>query len=139
MKQNNAGVTLVELMVTVAIVGILAAIAYPSYQRYVQRASRTDAKARLMEVSQDLQKCFTRYMSYTNASCAIYNDVSDADGVPTEKRRYVITIQAPTARTYTLTATPQGAQALDADCMNLTLTESGVRGRSGTGDPQTCW
>ena len=69
MKMRQAGITLLELMIVVTIVGILAAIAYPSYRQQVIRSTRTEAKVALQQSAQALEKCFTRYMAYNHASC----------------------------------------------------------------------
>ena len=63
------GFTLIELLVVAAIVAILAAIAYPSYLEQVIKTRRAEGKATLNEVSQRLERCFTRFGSYLNANC----------------------------------------------------------------------
>ncbi len=138
LSQRMRGVTLIELMVAVAIVGILAAIAYPSYQRQVQQTRRTDGLAMLLEVSQRLERCFTRFNSYTAAGCAIDEAVEDGDGLPSAESWYVITNENRSATTFRLEAAPQGAQTADTRCGTLTLTHTGARGATGTA-PDSCW
>ena len=140
MRRQNLGITLMELMIVVAIVGILASIAYPSYRQYVIRSTRTEAKVALMQISQDLEKCFTRFHLFDTADCAVAVQLDD--GITTEDANYVVTIEherIATAPSYVLTATAQGAQANDAECANFTLNELGQRGVTGTSTAARCW
>lgn len=139
-RQRTAGVTLVELMIAVAIVGILAAIAYPSYQAQVRRGDRADGKAELMEAAQEMEKCYTRYGVYNNAACNSYNGILGNNRV-SENGRYLITF-APgsvTRNTYTLRATRQPAFGPDPECGVLTVNQSGVRTRDGNAPMNRCW
>jgi type IV pilus assembly protein PilE len=136
MEYRQRGITLVELMITVAIVGILAAIAYPSYRSQVIRTTRTEGKTALEQRALQMEKCFTRYMVYNSANCAAAQPAADR---VTSDGHYRIAISRPGATTFTLTATPQGAQATDAECANLTIDETGRRGTTGTETPERCW
>lgn len=128
------GVTLLELMIVVAVVGILAAIAYPSYQDQVRRTHRADGKAMLIQTSQQLERCYSRFSSYNNAGCVIAFPLTSDDG------HYVITATARTATAFTLDATPQGGQADDTDCGVLRLRSTGVEGSLGADtDANGCW
>jgi type IV pilus assembly protein PilE len=135
-KQGMRGVTLIELMVVVVIIGILVAIAYPGYQSQLQKTRRADGKAALLNEAQRLERCFTRYNTYAHADC----DVAAAlvAGVFSPDRWYLVTDSAPAATSYALVATPQGAQAGDAQCLNLTLNNRGVRTATGA-VPANCW
>lgn len=123
------GFTLIELMIVVVILGILAAIAYPSYVSQVTKAKRSDGQIALMENAQALERCFSQFNAYNNANCTI--TAASPEG------HYAITV-ARTATTFTLTATPQASQT-DPVCANFTLTNVGVQGISGTGTVAACW
>lgn len=136
MQRKQTGVTLVELLITVAIVGILAAIAYPSYRNQVMRSTRTEGKVALEQRAQQLEKCYTRYMSYVHAQCAAGRATADGN---TADQHYRINGNI-TATTFTLTATPINGQAADAECNVLRLTETGRRDIvGGTGTAERCW
>jgi type IV pilus assembly protein PilE len=139
-RSNSAGVTLVELLIAVAIVGILAAIAYPSYQAQVRRGMRTDAKAELMEAAQELEKCYTRYGAYNNAACNSYN-ATQAGNRLSEKGKYLITFLpgTVTANTFILQAALVPGRGLDPECGMLTIDQSGLRSRSGNAPVDRCW
>ena len=136
----QAGVTLMELMITVAIIGILASIAYPSYRAYVIRSNRADAKIGLQQAGQTLEGCFTRFHRYDDAGCDLATTLAGA-GVKTPGGNYLVTIffGVSPASAYTLTATPQGGQAADTKCMNFTITQANLHGVSGSGPVSECW
>ena len=134
--KQQRGFTLIELLVAVAILGIIAAIAIPSYNEYVTRSNRTEGKAILMNAAQALERCFTRYNAYNDGNCDIGLPISS------ENDHYQMTAanQTINAGTYELVAVPQGIQATrDTGCANFTLTHNGTRGVSGTEDVQDCW
>ena len=137
LRRHARGMTLVELMVTVVIVGILVAIGYPSYQRQVEQSRRADGKTMLLTAAQQLERCFTRFHSYTAGGCDVATDIADG-GMPSLDGWYLITDGNPGAATYTLVATPQDGQALDTRCGALSLTHTGARAADGT-VPDRCW
>jgi type IV pilus assembly protein PilE len=146
-KRTNAGFTLIELMIVVAIVGILAAIAYPSYSQYIIRSHRNVAKGDLMELQQWMERNYTltnRYDRLPNGAAlnAAQLPFTSSPRDPGSTARYIISFSVvPTTVQYTLLATAQAVQN-DAQCGNLTLSSSGVRGASGAStaaEINECW
>lgn len=122
MKHPHRGFTLIELMIVLAIVGILSAIAYPSYAEYTRRGYRADARAGLLQAQQWLERASTATGNYPAALPSALTWATDGT------KRYLISytpVGAPVA-SFTLTATRRGAQA-DDRCGDFTLTNTGVR------------
>ena len=136
--KNQNGFTLIELMIVVAIIGIIAGIAYPSYMESVRKSNRADAKATLNDIAHRLQRCFTTYNAYNDANCGVATDLGGGPIVSPEGMYSVSAVLAPT--TYTLTAAPIAgtSQAADTKCGSLTLTNAGVRNASGSYGAE-CW
>lgn len=133
---TNKGFTLIEVMITVAIVGILASIALPSYNQYVREARRADGTGALLNAAHNLERCASNFGTYNNANC---NGLAPAAGVDSPEGFYKITIATRTASTFSYTAAAQNNQANDASyCNNLTMDNAGVKG-AGTGTVSDCW
>lgn len=134
--RRAAGFTLIELMIAVAVVGILAAIAYPSYQQFVRKSNRTDATRTMMQDAQALQRCYSQAYTYTGCVTAPAGTVNSPNGY------YSITI-APAATTYTITATTlAGPQANDTRCKTFVILSTGqqtAQDSGGADSTQTCW
>lgn len=128
------GFTLIELMIVVAIVGILAAIAYPAYTNHVRQTHRGNAQAEMLRIAQDMERCAARTRNYADTACLTGLPFA----VPAQNARYNISAVA-TATTFTLTATPTtvGGQNLDA-CRTMTIDHRGVRATIPT-STITCW
>ena len=122
-RQAQRGFTLIELMIVVAIVGILSAIAYPSYQEYVRRGHRAEARAGLLQAAQWMERAATATGTYPKTA----QFPASLKTVPND--RYDISVNS-NGSTFTLTAAPKGAQASDK-CGNYTLTNTGLRGANG--------
>lgn len=124
--KKNQGFTLIELMITVAVVGILAAIAYPSYQSYLRRGHRADAQAYMMDLAQRQQQ----YLTDNRAYAPDVNSLSAP--VPANVAGFytVQIVTGATPPTFTITATAKGSQAPDG---NLSIDNTGAKA------PSTKW
>ena len=148
----SAGFTLMELMITVAIVGILASIALPSYSSYIARSRRADARTQLVQVAQFMQRFYAANDAYNEdrASNGVLTQVpasltvSPADGT----KLYDLTIPAGTLTitSYVIQMVPVAGRAMANDeCGTYTLTSTGIRGVTVAGTPGSaalrdkCW
>jgi type IV pilus assembly protein PilE len=143
---RQAGVTLIELMVVVAIVAAIFAFAFPSYERYIVRAKRAVGQNVLMQVADRQQQFFMDNKRFaadlTNLGFGANPFIVDDDGAGTVAGDvdavYSVTLSNVTATTWTATATPVGAQlSRDTFCGNLTINQAGAKGKSGGAD--NCW
>lgn len=124
---RQQGVTLIELMVVVTILGILAAIAYPSYRAQVMRSHRSDAKIALERAAQTIERCYTNSQPKTYAGCVPLAQVT-AGTATSDNGYYAIDFSAvPNATTFTLRATALGGQLSDTDCRVFTLNSINAR------------
>jgi type IV pilus assembly protein PilE len=125
------GMTLIELVIVMAVMGILLTLAVPSYQSYMLRVHRTEAIRMLLQASMCQQRIYASHGNYDTRRCR----------PDSEYQRYQVTYQPPDTqgRTYIAMASPKGAQLADA-CGSLSLDQNGARSISGVGGSiMKCW
>ncbi len=151
MRQRQAGFTLIELMIAVAIVAILAMVAVPSYREHIQRGKRADGKAFLLDLASRQERFYTQYSSYTGVLTKSSGCTASACGLGlsanTSPDRYYTVAMTSTpsgcsatgtlCTGYALTATTNGWT--DDKCRTLTLNHTATKGNSGTGSIDDCW
>ena len=130
LKMKNVGFTLIEVMITVVIVGILASIAYPNYTQFVAKGARADGLAGVMHVA-NLQEQY--YLDHRSFATDMKKLGLNQDPWVVENNYYEVD---PTLSgdDYTVTATAVGVQATrDAACATISLTSTGTK------SPTECW
>ncbi|HCO43734.1 type IV pilin protein [Sinimarinibacterium flocculans] len=143
-RRASGGMTLVEIVIVITIVGILAAIAYPSYMDSITRSNRAAARACLTNYATHMERFYTTNLRYDQdlAGTAIALPALDCASANDTGQHYDYSLSAVAANTFSLQAAPKGVQATrDTTCKTLTLTHTGVRGIAGgaTGTVDDCW
>lgn len=133
-----AGFTLIELMIVVVIVGILAAIVYPSYQESVRKSRRAEAKTLLNDAAARQEQYFTQNKQYASTLAQLRMNATSPGRWYSLQEPTVDTSADGTNIGYTLQANPNNAQTSDTKCGSFTLTSTGVRDATGT-LPGSCW
>jgi len=131
MINKQCGMTLIEIMMVVVIIGILAAIAIPAYSQYVMRAKRTDATSVLLRIAAAQERFYMQHHRYSGDPAAL-----GISGTP--DNLYALTIAGAGTVGYTATATAQGSQAADTGCATFSINQFGQRTATGS-DADACW
>lgn len=145
MKQQK-GFTLIEVMVVVAIIGIISAIAYPSYRENVTRTRRAEARALLTENVQFMEGYFTqnnRFDQDPAGVAVVLRVLTVPRNATATELTYNISLQAVGATTYTLQAVRAAGGTMANDpCGDYTITNTGIRASPNLVSPKTlteCW
>jgi type IV pilus assembly protein PilE len=150
-----------EVLITISIMALLAAVAYPSYQGQISKIRRTEAKQALLKVSQQLERCYTRYRRYNppypddpdnsdNSDCrpADKPPIGPPITVTSDEGHYRISsispsgVQSLAVESFTLYATPLGSQARDSQCAVLRYYSNSDRkafDAAGNDTTSVCW
>jgi type IV pilus assembly protein PilE len=146
-RRGQHGFTLIELMIAVAIIGILLRIAFPAYQNQVMKSRRADAKTALLDLAQREERYLATANQYTTsapalgyASTATVTSTSPMTIQNGSSTFYTIEVATSGTTAFTATAKPTGAQlAKDTQCANFIIDNTGRQTISGTGSATDCW
>jgi type IV pilus assembly protein PilE len=137
----SRGVTLLELLIALAVIGVIAAFAVPAYQRHLMRVHRTEATIALYAVATAQERFHLRHGSYS-AELSAQPPAGLGMNARSDGGRYVLSISlAADGQSFIATATPSrdGSQASDAECQAFSLDHRGRRAISGAGESAACW
>lgn len=123
-KLKSAGMTLIEIMIVIVIVGILAGVAYPNFVDYVREARRADAIGQLLTLQMAQEEYRLKNAAYANIATL---------GITLSSDFYDFSVTNIGAETYTLTATAKGTQVNDSGCTSMTLNQNDQKA------PAACW
>jgi len=131
--KKQKGMTLVELLITVAIVGVLGAVAYPAYTDYVVKSNRSEAKRELVRIANKMEQYYVDHRTYTDDMTLLG---LSADPFITQTGHYSIDTSAQAQGSFVLTATAQSTHATaDPDCTTLSINHIGQK----TAESADCW
>ncbi|HTR01530.1 MAG TPA: type IV pilin protein [Candidatus Acidoferrum sp.] len=139
---KNRGFTMIELLITMAIVGLLAAIAIPTYRQSVLKSNRADAKITLTRLATLEEKYYFRENNYTaNFTDIISGLTGTVTTTTSDKGYYSIALTTTGTTAWTMVATATGNQLLDTDCKTFTLTNTGSKTATNSSNAAntSCW
>ena len=125
--RRQRGVTLMELMVTLVVIALLASIALPTYNTFVERSRRSEAREALADLAARQEQFFLDNKTYATSVGNLGRDTTTANGY------FALSVPTATVTVYILRATAQGVQTKDTDCATMTLTSLNAK------TPTDCW
>lgn len=132
--KNRQGFTLIELLIVIAIIGILAGIAYPSYQSHMIKARRSDAQAELIKAQLKQTSLHILSPSYSNVAASI--------GLPTNHSYYTFSVVSAGATTYSMKAVAKSGTTQADDqvaCKTLFIDQNSSHSSDGSTNNDQCW
>lgn len=132
--RNDAGFSLIELLVATVIVGILAATAIPAYNDYIIKTRRSDAHVALQQFAMAMERYYIENNGYYTGST-----ISDVYQLDSPEGFYEMGFGTVTNQTFIITATPVAPQDADTECSMLSLTHLGAKRTTGTQSVKHCW
>ena len=134
MRKYMRGVTLMELMIVLVIIGILAAVGYPSYTQYLAKAKRNEARSCLLQIATRQETVYLKENSFTTDMGKLGFPV--AANFLTGSESYICTVNAANAQTFSATATYQKGDAEAGKCATFTIDGAGQKSSTPFDD---CW
>ena len=122
----NKGFSLIEILIVLAIAGILASISYPNYRHYIMRVHRTDGQLALLDLACRMETFYAEHETYQTATIATGRDTDVLSSRQSPEGWSTLSLTQVADKTYTLQATPVNTQ--DPRCQSLTLNSSGIKG-----------
>ncbi len=136
MRKSMQGVTLMELMIVVVIIGILTAVAYPNYRQYAARAKRTEARAALLQIATNQERFYLQNNTYTENLTQLGFPITPVFTTDTGSYQVRVDAGSADANNFTATATYQNADTESGKCLTFTID---ARGAKGSGPLLDCW
>ncbi len=134
MRRYMRGVTLMELMIVVVVIGILTAVAYPSYRQYAAKAKRNEAKSALLQIATLQERFYLQNATYTTDMTKLGFPVSD--NFLTDSESYIVDVTAASASAFSATATYQKGDAEAGKCATFSIDGAGSKTSTPHDD---CW
>jgi len=141
--KNHRGFTLIELMVVVAVIGLLAAVALPSYWSSIMKSRRTSAQSALLDLASREERYYTAKNIYTSDLSQLGFPAGTSVPVPDGTNNYFydvsVEVLAADTSSFSLKAVPVGSQTKDTACATYTYDSRGIRGNTGGTASDSCW
>lgn len=134
MRRTLRGVTLMELLIVIVIIGILAAVGYPSYRQYVAKAKRNEAKSALLQIATMQERFYLQNNTYTADMTKLGFPV--ATNFLTDSESYRVSVTSANASAFSATATYQKADAEAGKCATFSIDGAGSKSSTPFDD---CW